>query len=166
MHQSVMIWVKEKVKEHDLADKSALEVGSRQVNGTVREFFRGAYVGMDMQEGVGVDVVARSDKIPYPDATFQVVTCTEMLEHDPYPWLTFLEIARVLEPGGTLVLTCRGVGFHDDPNPKDYYRYTCDGILVLLELAKLEPVEVIPDTDPSHEGVFAVARKPAKRRKK
>jgi SAM-dependent methyltransferase len=136
-----------------------LEVGSRNVNGSVREFFRGAYTGMDMQDGNGVDVVARADKIPFKARSFQVVACTEMLEHDPYPWKSIPEMARVLAPGGILLLTCRGVGFHDDPNPLDLWRFTCDSIEHLFTLAKLEPLEVIPDTDPSHEGVFGIARK-------
>lgn len=163
MHPSVKQWVGEKVKEHGLSEKATLEVGARNVNGSVREFFRARYVGMDMQEGTGVDVVARSDAIPFQDGEFEVVVSTEMLEHDPYPWKTLPEMARVCEPGGVVILTCRGVGFHDDPNPKDYWRFTVDSITHLFELAGLHPVEVVPDTDPSHEGVFGLARKPASR---
>lgn len=160
MHLSVQTWVAEKVKEHGLADKSVLELGARQVNGTVRGFFHGDYVGMDMQKGTGVDVVARSDEIPYPDDSFDVVVTTEMLEHDPYPWKTFPEAARVLGPDGVFIVTCRGVGFHDDPNPKDYWRFTPDSIRHLFELAGLEEIEISDDPQAGHEGVFGLARKP------
>lgn len=161
MHPSVMEWCRAKVKEHGLSELDTLEIGSRHINGSVRELFRGPYVGMDMLPGDGVDVVARADRIPFDRARFDLVITTEMLEHDPFPWKTLPEIARVLRPGGHLVLTCRGVGFHDDPNPKDYWRFTTDAIAHLIDLAGLQPVEICPDTDPTHEGVFAVARKPA-----
>lgn len=162
-----MAFVAAKVKEHGLADKSVLEVGARNVNGSVRGLFRSnGYIGVDMQEGQGVDLVARGDKLPFPADRFQVVVSTEMLEHDPFPWKTLPEMARVCEPGGFVILTCRGVGFHDDPNPKDYWRFTVDAITHLFELAGLKPLEVVPDTDPSHEGVFGVAVKPVRKRRR
>ena len=161
MHKSVLDWAGPKVRELGIGSSSVIEVGSRNVNGSVREFFNGGwYVGVDMQDGTGVDMVARGDNLPFDDATFDVAISTEMLEHDPFPWLTIPEMARVVRPGGYVILTCRGVGFHDDPNPKDYWRFTVDSITHLFELAGLEPLEVMPDTDPSHEGVFGVARKP------
>lgn len=47
-----------------------------------------------------------ADKIPYPDAFFDAVTFTEVLEHlnfSPLPIL--MELNRVLKPGGKLFLT-------------------------------------------------------------
>jgi SAM-dependent methyltransferase len=37
--------------------------------------------------------------------TFDVVLCTEVLEHVPYPIETIKELSRILKPGGTLILT-------------------------------------------------------------
>ena len=37
--------------------------------------------------------------------TFDVVLCTEVLEHVPYPIKTIKELSRILKPGGTLILT-------------------------------------------------------------
>ena len=43
--------------------------------------------------------------IPEVNATFDAVICTEVLEHVPYPRETILELARLLKPGGILLLT-------------------------------------------------------------
>lgn len=37
--------------------------------------------------------------------TFDAILCTEVLEHVPYPIDTVRELARLLKPGGTLILT-------------------------------------------------------------
>jgi len=43
--------------------------------------------------------------IPVADGAFDAVVCTEVIEHAPYPDRVIGEIARVLKPGGILVLT-------------------------------------------------------------
>jgi 2-polyprenyl-3-methyl-5-hydroxy-6-metoxy-1,4-benzoquinol methylase len=43
--------------------------------------------------------------LPFPDATFDVVLSTEVIEHVPDPALAVKEFARVLKPGGHLVLS-------------------------------------------------------------
>lgn len=46
------------------------------------------------------------ERLPWPDATFDVVTAFEVLEHFPeYPALLMSEVSRVLKPGGTLAIT-------------------------------------------------------------
>lgn len=48
-----------------------------------------------------------ADRLPFPDETFDVVTCLEALEFTPRPERTLGELMRVLRPGGVLVLTNR-----------------------------------------------------------
>jgi SAM-dependent methyltransferase len=161
-----MTWFREKIREHELSEKGILEVGSQNVNGSVRELFRGAYTGVDMEEGKGVDVVATADELPFGNDTAEVVVSTEMLEHDPYFWLSIVEMARVLQPGGLLLLTTRGIGFHYHGFPQDYWRFTEDAIVHLLDYAGLEQVEVTPDPKDGHPGWFVIGRKPQRRKKK
>lgn len=157
MHQSVMEWVSTVVAEHDLADRRVLEVGSRDINGTVRPLFRGEYVGVDMLPGPGVDMVVEPGVLPFPQESFDAVVTTEMLEHDPFFWRTMQDMTRVLAPGGLLVLTTRGIGFPYHEYPSDYWRFTTASINLLFNWVGLFVVDVLPD--PEHSGVFGLARK-------
>lgn len=160
MHASVMTFVEETVNRYGLAGAAdILEVGSLDVNGTVRGLFHGRYVGVDILPGKGVDHVnVAGEPLPFDQGRFDVVVSTETLEHDPAPWVTVPEMGRVLKRDGYLILTARGngCGFH---HPPDYWRYMPMGFERLLDLAGLTPL-VIRD-DPQDPGVFAVARKPA-----
>lgn len=147
-----MSWVRSQVAEHGLAPKRTLEVGSLDVNGSVRPLFRGTYVGVDMRAGPGVDVVATADALPFVDASFDVVVSTEMLEHDPAPWLSLPEMGRVLRAGGHLILTTRGNGFGEHDEPSDYWRFLPAARSRLLELAGCSPVAMA--LDPEMPGVF------------
>lgn len=48
-----------------------------------------------------------ADRLPFPDATFDAVTCLEALEFFPHPRRTLAELVRVLRPGGTLLVSNR-----------------------------------------------------------
>jgi len=52
-----------------------------------------------------VDVISDITSIPLPDASFDACLCTEVLEHLPHPIEALRELARLLRPGGRLILT-------------------------------------------------------------
>ena len=63
-----------------------------------------------------IDVVSDIWSIPLPDATFDAVLCTEVLEHVPYPIQAVEELSRLLRPGGRLILTVPSNALrHQDP---------------------------------------------------
>lgn len=52
-----------------------------------------------------VEIISDITSIPEPDASFDAILCTEVLEHIPQPVLAVREFARLLRPGGHLILT-------------------------------------------------------------
>lgn len=63
-----------------------------------------------------VDLVSDAASIPLPDASIDVVLCTEVLEHVAEPIRVIGEFARILRPGGRALLTAPlGSGIHQEP---------------------------------------------------
>lgn len=52
-----------------------------------------------------IDIVSDITNIPQPDASFDAILCSEVLEHLPSPHLAIHEFQRLLKPGGKLILT-------------------------------------------------------------
>jgi SAM-dependent methyltransferase len=145
-----------------------LEIGSLDVNGSVRARFPGAdpYVGVDLAPGQGVDVVASGHDFGRT-AGFAAVVTTECLEHDPGWQATLGNIARVLLPGGVLVLTCATTGRHEhgtartspamSPATNSYYRnLTAADVLGALAGLRIDLVA----TCWSSFDLYVVARRP------
>lgn len=90
------------------------------------------YIGIDGQQKVRPDILARAQEIPFPDNYFDSVLCTEVLEHLPEPEEAIRQIKRVLKKNGYLYLTVpQEWPLHYEPD--DYYRFTKYGIKYLLE---------------------------------
>ncbi len=49
--------------------------------------------------------VAAVEELPFDDATFDVVTCLDVIEHTPDDRRTLTELRRVTRPGGVLIVT-------------------------------------------------------------
>lgn len=155
MHGSVMLWVAQMVEKHDLTDRTVLEVGSYDVNGSVRSLFESDdYIGLDMNSGPGVNIVGSAHAVPFEADEFEVVVCTEMLEHDSRFWETLLEVKRVLKPGGFFVVTTRSNGFPQHDYPGDYYRFERSAAPHLMALAGCDVVESLDD--PEAPGIFVL----------
>ena len=152
MHQNIIDWTKERVEQYGLADKTVLEIGSRDVNGTSRWLFKGEYIGIDFIEGDCVDKVMNAHDLKFPKASFDVVICQEMLEHDSAFWLTLNEIARVLRSGGHLFISTRGNGFAEHGWPEDYWRFMPNSGKLLAELAQCDILS--DEVDPYAPGLL------------
>jgi SAM-dependent methyltransferase len=91
------------------SDCSVLEIGSYNVNGTIREYFNNCnYIGVDVGEGPCVDVVCSGHEYDGPDNSFDLVISTECFEHNPFWFETFLNMIRVCKSGGMVAFTCAG----------------------------------------------------------
>ena len=154
MHESVLVYIASQVYKYGLAGLDTLELGALDINGSVRPLFAGRYVGIDPEDGPGVDQVmsAHEAGIKFGPASFDVVVCCEMLEHDPAPWLSMAAVRRVLRPGGHLLVTARGNRFPLHEHPHDYWRFMPSSFELLLDLAGCDVIDV--SEDPQVPGVF------------
>lgn len=156
MHASVMQWARQMIRFYGLRGRT-LEVGSADVNGSLRPEMEGPYTGVDLRPVAGVDVVADGHYLPFRQRRFDTVVCTETLSHDPAFWVTLREINRVMRVGGHLLLTVRGLGFGRNDSPGDYYRFTKEAIQALLQAMGLTVLDITDD--PQYPGVLALGRK-------
>lgn len=63
-----------------------------------------------------IDFVSDINDIPVNDNEFDVILCTEVLEHVPEPIKAIEEMSRILKSGGTILLTAPlGSGLHQEP---------------------------------------------------
>lgn len=98
----------------DANGKTVVDLGSRDVNGSLRQVCPDAatYIGVDFESGEGVDVVLDSPyRLPFADASVDVVVCSSVFEHSQFYWLVFLELMRILKPEGLLYLNVPSNGY-------------------------------------------------------
>lgn len=91
-----------------------------------------AYVGVDMVETEWADLLGPVEALPVEDASFDVVLCTQVLEHADDPAQAVRELRRVLAPGGRLLASTHGVQWYH-PSPNDHWRWTHTGLRLLFE---------------------------------
>lgn len=154
MHESVLAFVSRSLRDLP-AGARVLDVGALNVNGSARDVIGEVdeYVGVDLVEGPGVDVVLNAHELTTELAGgFDVVLCLEMLEHDSAPWLTTAQLAAMAKPSGIVLVTARGNGFplHNEP---DCFRFLEAGFRAVLEAGGLEVLRIQPD--PQVSGWFA-----------
>ncbi|MFC7474910.1 methyltransferase domain-containing protein [Dankookia sp. GCM10030260] len=120
------------------------ELGSYDVNGRLRDHAPPGvrYVGMDMAPGPGVDVVvAPGAPLPLADASVDVAVTSSCFEHDIAFWDSFLELIRILRPGGLLYLNAPS-NYAVHRYPLDCWRFYPDAGLALCQWAGQRGVAV------------------------
>ena len=119
------------------AEGPVLEIGSKDYGSTssFRDFYAGSeYVGLDMSEGKGVDVVADLTRSvgPLPENHFDLGICCSVLEHVEKPWLFAANLTRLIRPGGRLYMSVPWV-WRYHAYPDDYFRVSHRGVISLFE---------------------------------
>ena len=114
------------------------EFGSLQAPGQedfadLRPLFAGKkFVGADMREGPGVDVILNLHHIDLPSESVGAVLVLDTLEHVEFPRKAIEEAYRILIPNGILVISSvMNFPIHD--YPYDYWRFTPEAFRSLLK---------------------------------
>lgn len=92
-------------------------------------------------------------KIPVETGRFDVIVCTQVLEHLADPLGAFEELSRTLKPGGQLYLTTNFI-FPIHGAPYDYFRYTNFGLEYLCKKSDFTITEIA-----QRGGFFALCAK-------
>lgn len=126
-----------------LAQGRALDLGSDK--SPYRELLtsRGyAVETLDITRDNGADHAGTAEATGLPDASYDVVICTQVLEHCMNPWAAVREINRIVRPGGHAIVSAPHVWFYH-PHPTDHWRFTQEGMAHLCREAGLEPVTLL-----------------------
>jgi SAM-dependent methyltransferase len=90
------------------------------------------YIGVDVVENPAAELLGPVEALPVADASFDVVLCTQVLEHCDDPAQAVRELRRVTAPGGRVLASTHGVQVYH-PSPVDYWRWTHEGLRRLFE---------------------------------
>lgn len=139
----------------DCSGKNILDIGCGIK--PYRDLFNSAsYIGIDIEDGGHSNQAKTVDKfyngvdIPYPDGSFNIVICTEVLEHVKEPEKLLNEIKRVLKTEGQVFLTMPFV-WNEHEVPYDFNRFTRYEHKVIFEKSGLT-IKSLEETT----GVFRV----------
>lgn len=102
--------LKEKFPKN-FSNSKVLEIGSLDINGSIRQFFSNCeYIGVDVGEGPGVDVVCEGQNYKNEPNSFDTVVSCECFEHNPYWVETFLNMISLCKKDGVVIMTCATTG--------------------------------------------------------
>ena len=128
-----------------------VDIGSYDVNGSYKQFFSRpswTYVGVDLAPGPNVDVALQSPyRLPFASHSVDVIVSGQAFEHIEFFWLTWLEMVRVLKPGGLIFLLAPSRGY-EHRHPQDCWRFYPDSYHALAKYGGLQLLEVKTDWEP------------------
>ena len=87
-----------------------------------------------------IDYIGNIWKINEKDNTFDIILCTEVIEHIPYPNETIKEFSRLLKSGGELLITAPFISL---PHMTPYYYYSGFYKQWYIDMAKENNMKVI-----------------------
>lgn len=99
--------------------------------------------------------------LPFRDAVFDTVLATDLLEHIYKPTSLMLEMARILKPGGFLIMNTPFMyGLHETPH--DYYRMSSFALRRMISEAGLSEVLIETSGGAGHVIADLVAKRAAR----
>ena len=155
-----ILFVAINLKPDEVRRKKVIEVGSYEINGGPRplvESYRPAeYIGLDIMEGPGVDIVCKAEDIldKFGKDSFDVVISTELLEH-VRDWRRVVHnIKNICKSGGIILITTRSYGCPYHGHPYDFWRYELEDMKYIFSDCIIEKLEKDP-----LKGVFIKVKK-------
>ena len=98
-------------KERNSSDISILEIGSYEVNASIRDLFKGSsYFGIDLLDGPGVDLVMNGENIRDLNKKFDVIISSECFEHAVNWKNIFKAMIDCSKDDGYVIMTCASKG--------------------------------------------------------
>lgn len=96
---------------------ACLDIGSRNVNGSVRDVLHGGeIIGVDMARQRGyVDILCDAQFLPFRDRAFDCVVCFSVIEHSANALRVFTEAIRVSSGQVYFSIPMMGFPFHEYP---------------------------------------------------
>lgn len=109
MHSGNEEWLTDLRKQYPQcfdARAKVLEIGSLDINGSIRSFFKDCtqYVGVDKIAGPGVDVVADAAAIDFALRGFNVGVCFSVFEHTPDGFAILRNLVKAMNPPAYIIL--------------------------------------------------------------
>lgn len=100
--------------------------------------------------------VSTIQNLPYPDGHFELVYCVEALEHVPNPPAALAEMARVLAPGGRLVVIDKNLARQGTLQIESWERwFDVDALLAQMRGAGFEPrAQFVSHNNQPADGLF------------
>lgn len=157
-----VVFVASQLSPAEIESKRVLEVGSYDHNGTVRPVVeaRGPseYIGIDIESGPGVDQICDIADLAeqFGENAFDLVLCTEVLEHVDDWRSAVSNLKRVCKVGGTIFITTRSLGFQYHGFPHDNWRYEVEDMEKIFSDFEIVSLQ----KDRQDPGLFLKARKP------
>ncbi|HOG36010.1 MAG TPA: methyltransferase domain-containing protein [Paludibacteraceae bacterium] len=142
---NVTAFIKQQAANFDSELIKLLDIAP-QVHAGARQFFTKAHIfTADIDEKSGadyiIDICQNNEKV-VPEATFDIIVCTEVLKHTLNPFQAVREIYRLLKPEGLLLMSTPFDFRIHGPLP-DCWRFTEHGIRSLLNDFKTIKIEAL-----------------------
>lgn len=128
-------WKSELEKRFNKEGMDILEVGSREVQDSIRSLFSKAnYTGFDLYAGANVDVVGDAHKLSdyfKENQKFDLIVSLYVFEHLAMPWVVAEEMMKMLKPGGSIFVIAP-FAFAAHERPWDFFRFSEQGLKMLF----------------------------------
>lgn len=150
MNTAIILFAALNLKPEDIKGKRVIEVGSYNVNGSLRPLVTALgpseYVGVDIMEGPGVDIICDAADLPnrFIPGSFDLVISTEMIEHVKDWRMIIHNLKNLCRAGGSILITTRSRGFFYHGYPDDYWRYEIDDMQYIFQDFVISIIEKDP----------------------